>query len=54
MTKQEAIEKLNALYKHGDTEAAHGEADDVLCELLRSLGLDDVVDAYSKIEKWYA
>lgn len=39
---------------HGDTEVNHIEADDLLCNLLVDLGYQEVVDAYDKIDKWYA
>ena len=48
------IDELKALAKNGDPEAAHGDADKILCELLIMLGYKEVIDAYSKIEKWYA
>ena len=48
-----AIIKLNKLHTH-DLEADHIEADVILCDLLTSLGCDDVVVAYEKIDKWYA
>jgi hypothetical protein len=54
MSREEAIEKLKALQGGGDIEAEHLDADDVLCELLRSLGYADVVDEWVKVEKWYA
>ena len=54
MIKEEAIAKLAQLQTDDDTESAHGDADDILCELLQSLGYADVVDAYAKIDKWYA
>lgn len=54
MTREKAIAKLKALAGSGDVEAAHGNADDVLCELLRSLGYGDVVNAWDEVEKWYA
>jgi hypothetical protein len=38
----------------GDTEIAHGDADDLLCDLLIELGYYDVVNEYNKIDKWYA
>lgn len=38
----------------GDTEVAHAKADDVLTELLLSLGYEKVVNAYNKVPKWYA
>lgn len=51
---KDAIEKLTKLRALGDTEAAHGEADKVLCELLKAMGFGDVVDAWDAIDKWYA
>lgn len=37
-----------------DKESAHAEADDALCEFLRSLGHDDMVELYLSVDKWYA
>lgn len=54
MTREEAITKLRIEQDNGDIEAAHGNADDVLCSLLRSLGYDDVVDEWHQVGKWYA
>jgi hypothetical protein len=56
MTREQAIELLNKLdEKFGnDYESAHGDADQILCELLRSLDHGDVVDAWDKVGKWYA
>ena len=54
MTRDEALAKLVELDKSRDTEGAHWEADDVLCEFLRSLGYGDVADAFEAIGKWYA
>lgn len=41
-------------FSNYDTEAAHANADDCLCELLIELGYKDVVDLFDRIEKWYA
>ena len=38
----------------GDPEIAHVNADEVLCELLTSLGFSDVVEEFKKVPKWYA
>ena len=38
----------------GDNEVLHGALDDWLVVTLRSLGYHDAMDAYEKIEKWYA
>ena len=54
MTKEEAIAELNLIRQNDDTEVAHVDADDVLCQLLMSLGYEDVVTAYHDIGKWYA
>jgi len=54
MTKDEAIERLQECQWNGDTEAAHGKADDVLCDLLLSLGYKDVVEEWDKVDKWYS
>ena len=53
MTKEEAIAKLKEASKL-DTERAHYNADKILCELLNSLGYQDVVEVYNNIYKWYA
>ena len=53
MTREQALKELAECDKL-DTECAHLNADEVLCQLLRSLGYDDVVDAWDKLDKWYA
>jgi hypothetical protein len=53
MTKEQALEQLRDL-ETADTELAHSEADKILCELLRSFGCDDVVEAFDALDKWYA
>lgn len=62
MDKEGAIKKLKELnvpiiQKPGgrawrDGEGAHYDADEVLCDLLISLGYQDVVDEWNKVEKW--
>lgn len=60
MTREEAILKLKTIEepqagnRYRDKENFHIEADDVLCELLKSLGYGDVVEAWEAIDKWYA
>ena len=54
MTKEKAIQMLKQEQQNFDTEAAHAKADDILCELLISLGYQDVVAEYNKANKWYA
>lgn len=57
--KQEALRNLAlGMLAHiqtmNDQELAHVHADNVLTNLLRGLGFDDVVEEYNKVEKWYA
>lgn len=54
MDRDNAISRLIELQNNGDTEAAHSLADEVLCKLLAALGYQDVVDAWKKVDKWYA
>lgn len=54
MTREDAIFALKALQTSSDIEAEHGSADEVLCALLISLGYQDVIDEWEKVEKWYA
>ena len=37
-----------------DVENSHYLADLHLCDILRAYGHDDVVDAFLKMDKWYA
>ena len=52
------VDELKAMKAGGDTERDHGRADDILCEYLRSLGADEVVDAWKAAQDrcgfWYA
>ena len=49
-----ALKLLKEIQGDWDTEIAHSDADDVLCEMLKALGYSDVVDEYEKVNKWYA
>lgn len=54
MTREEAILKLKEQQNDYDIEVAHSRADDVLTELLTSLGYEDVVREWDLVPKWYA
>ena len=45
---------LKELAESGDYEVAHAHADDLLCDVLRTMGHHSLVDAYEKVGKWYA
>jgi hypothetical protein len=51
---ENAKARLVEIQKKHDTEKNHIEADNVLCDLLRELGYDEVVNEYREIEKWFA
>ncbi len=53
MTREQAISELKKAQGNGDIECAHADADDILCDLLRALGYDDVVDEWMEVDKWY-
>lgn len=54
MSEKEAIEKIS--HPSGDNERDHSEADRTLLEFIRSLGYNDLADAFDKAseEFWYA
>lgn len=54
MTREEALAELIECQNNGDTESAHANADDVLCNLLDALGYGDVVAEYYRVSKWFA
>jgi hypothetical protein len=51
---EEIAAKITYECQCGDTEVAHSRADEILCELLRSLGYDRTVNAWDAVDKWYA
>lgn len=48
------MKKLKAAQQEHDVESAHCDADQVLCDLLKFLGYDKIVEEYEKVPKWYA
>lgn len=51
MDKQELLKILATCAESGDTEIAHGKADNAL---LNFIGDREITEAFAKIEKWYA
>lgn len=51
---KEAVEKMKECVNNGDTEVAHIDADNILCDVLTQLGYKELVDLYEKVKKWYA
>lgn len=63
MTPEEFAEKMrelagdpddNGYYWPGDPEAAHHDMDDLMCEVLESLGYGEGVEIFRNTYKWYA
>jgi len=52
--KENYINKLKEEQGSDDTEEAHCNADDILCDVLIALGYQDIVDEYKKVNKWYS
>ena len=50
----EYVKKINEQCHSDDTKTNHMRADNILCDLLLELGCLDVVEAYSRVCKWYA
>lgn len=48
------LRRLTELEDSADPEEDHIEADNILCELLRSVGFEKMADAFEKVEKWYS
>lgn len=51
--RKECLATLKVLQKSWDIEGAHADADRALCDLLTALGMNDVVEEYEKVDKWY-
>jgi len=54
ITPEEAAQRMREINKNGDTEGAHCEADDLLCEILKELGFGEAVEIFENMDKWYA
>lgn len=54
MTREAAIKELRRLRGLKDREVAHIRADIVLCELLQTLGYEDVVEEFYSLVRWYS
>ena len=38
----------------GHTESAHIKADELLCTILKDIGLSEVAEEFDRCEKWYS
>lgn len=51
---EEYAEMIQYECQHGDTEAAHCRADELVIQLLAKLGYAKTVNAWENVPKWYA
>jgi len=56
LTKEEKrnFERCLNECKEKDTEAGHGQADDILCDILTKMGYKKIVKLFNDLDKWYA
>ena len=47
-------DRMRPLKDMWDKESAHGDADDILIEVLTELGYDELVRLWEIVPKWYA
>ena len=53
-TPSEFASKMQEIFDRNDTEDAHAEADELMTELLKSLGYERGMKIFDDAEKWYA
>lgn len=54
MTPEDFKLKMLEISRNGDIEDAHSKADDLMCELLKTLGYTDGVAIFDSMDKWCA
>ena len=54
MTPLEFANKMKEILLRKDPESEHDKADDLMCEVLTSLGYKDGVKAFRESTRWYA
>ena len=54
MSPKEFSEKMQTIAEVRDPEEGHSKMDDLMCELLKSLGYGEGVEIFEDVEKWYS
>lgn len=55
MTPEKFKQRMAEFFKEGyDKEGAHGNADDLMCKVLRELGYEEGVEIFETADKWYS
>lgn len=53
MSEEEMIEWIKCECFTGDPNADHERADEILCDILRLLGYERLVETYESVSRWY-
>lgn len=53
MSEEEAIERIKCTCFTGYSPEDHENADNILCDFLRVLGYEELVDTYESVSRWY-
>lgn len=54
MTPEQAAKRMQEIADEGDIEGGHKDADDLMCQILRTLGYGAMIEIYIELDKWYA
>lgn len=54
ITPEEFKSEMARLANSNDIEGSHGDMDDLMCNVLRSIGYGDGIDIFERAPKWYA
>ena len=54
LTPEKFAEKMREIFERRDCEMAHHAADELMCDLLRSLGYGAGVEVFENADRWYA
>lgn len=54
MTPKEFAEKMQLIVDEENTELGHIEMDNLMCELLKSLGYEEGAEIFDNALKWYS
>lgn len=54
LTRKDFADKMKMIFEKDDPEAAHVEADTLMCETLTKLGYLDGVKIFTQSQKWYS
>jgi hypothetical protein len=54
MTPEEFAKEMKKIFAKRNKEERHAKADELMCQLLKSLGYEKGVKIFEKADKWYA